>query len=248
MPSPFYNTSGAVGLRKLLGTSKVHDIGVGFQALGDDIEELLALGIYNEVKHTANCTASAGEFLLMEAAGAVKVLLPVGSRNIMVGLHNTGSANVKIEPQAGEIYSAGGEERASVELAPSNYLFLLSVPARGWFVFAGEAVKSGVVRQERGTALSYQSWGLVSEAGTIEGGTADFTVSKIGTGEYEIKWTKEKGSALYAPNAQQLGAVGPALVSNVTTKGFKVRTSSLNASSEFVLTNHPFSFVALASS
>lgn len=38
MPSPFYNTEGRFGWRKLLGTSKVHDIGVGINALGTDIE------------------------------------------------------------------------------------------------------------------------------------------------------------------------------------------------------------------
>jgi hypothetical protein len=41
MPSPFYNTEGRLGLRKLEGISKVHDIGTGFQALGKDIESYL---------------------------------------------------------------------------------------------------------------------------------------------------------------------------------------------------------------
>jgi hypothetical protein len=41
MPSPFYNTEGRFGWRKLLGTSKVHDIGTGIDALGTDIEASL---------------------------------------------------------------------------------------------------------------------------------------------------------------------------------------------------------------
>jgi hypothetical protein len=41
VPSPFYNTEGLLGLRKLTGESNVHDIGIGFDALGTDLEAYL---------------------------------------------------------------------------------------------------------------------------------------------------------------------------------------------------------------
>ena len=44
MPSPFYNESTHYKLKMLKGDSKVHDIGTGFQALGEGVDAALYKG------------------------------------------------------------------------------------------------------------------------------------------------------------------------------------------------------------
>jgi hypothetical protein len=62
----------------------------------------------------------------------------------------------------------------------------------------GPKLGSGTVRQETGTTQSFLSWGLINESGSIETGTGDYTITRVATGEYELKWSKAKSSALYS--------------------------------------------------
>lgn len=104
-----------------------------------------------------------------------------------------------------------------------------------------------------GATLGVVSWGAISEAGAIDAGSGDFTVSKISTGLYEIKWTKAKASANYAVLATVGGTpavtyVGyAATVGTRTTTDLKIATVVLSGAS-FVGANAPFSFVVLAAS
>lgn len=86
--------------------------------------------------------------------------------------------------------------------------------------------------------------GRVTEAGAIDAaGSGDWTVAKIGTGEYEVKWTTERGAASYAVVATPFtnSVIALVFVVETTAKVFKVRTFS----SAGVQKDMPFSFIAV---
>jgi hypothetical protein len=87
------------------------------------------------------------------------------------------------------------------------------------------------------------SRGRVTAAGGIDAaGSGDWTVAKINTGEYEVKWNAERSSAIYAVVATSFTSVviGLVDVSETTAKAFKVRTFT----SAGAQPNMAFSFVA----
>lgn len=88
----------------------------------------------------------------------------------------------------------------------------------------------------------YVSWGLIAEAGTITTGSGNFTAAKIGTGEYEIKWTAEKEHAGYAVVAMCSNSTS----AHVLTLKERTKTLfKLLAWNETVRANTEFMFVVI---
>ena|ERR1700683_4195495 len=107
---------------------------------------------------------------------------------------------------------------------------------------------SGTVRQETATTQSFLSWGEIGETGTIEAGSGDFSVTKTGTGEYEVTWTKAKSSANYAVLVVTRLLVGLAEVSGQTPAKFNIKTGQVAEPGQVNLKNLAFSLIAVAAS
>jgi hypothetical protein len=89
------------------------------------------------------------------------------------------------------------------------------------------------------------SWGRISSEGAIEAGSGDFTVTKAGTGLYEVKWSKAKSSGNYAVVVTPYNAFGYlAVADSITVNGFTVGAFLLTNSAE--ARSIPFSFVVLS--
>jgi len=104
----------------------------------------------------------------------------------------------------------------------------------------------GTIRQEGEPPQAFVSWGQISEAGVIEASSGDFTIAKITTGEYEIKWTKEKTSLNYACVVTPWGGTLPA-VGAVTAPAKKTLTIH-PVEKTGVAINAPFTFIVIAAS
>lgn len=95
MPSPFYNTSKNFLLRMLKGESKVHDIGAGFQSLGEDVDKTLTeMGeksvkgralVETENKYSAQVSATSGIPSASRAAFvSIETKVPANSENVRI--------------------------------------------------------------------------------------------------------------------------------------------------------------------
>lgn len=107
---------------------------------------------------------------------------------------------------------------------------------------------NSVVAVESGATKSFLSWGVVSASGAVEAGTGDYTVAKLGSGEYEVKWTVAKTSAHYAVNATASGGIGTAvavLIPAVRSKGTVGFVLQFLSPAE-ALKSTEFHFIALA--
>jgi hypothetical protein len=99
------------------------------------------------------------------------------------------------------------------------------------------------VRQGTGATQGFLSWGQVNAEGNIVNGSADFTPSKTGTGEYLITWNTAK-SWPYSVVVTPLVGTYLARTSNMENKSFAVTLSN----SSFALTNGAFCFIVVAAS
>jgi hypothetical protein len=88
------------------------------------------------------------------------------------------------------------------------------------------------------------AWGAISEAGAIEAGTTNFTVSKIATGNYELKWKPELTSAAYGVIAMAQNATARTSMSGVS-KTAKAVDILFNHHETNAAENAPFAFVML---
>jgi hypothetical protein len=137
MPSPFYNTEGPVGLRKLEGASKVHDIGIGFEALGSDVEGFMVAQALAE--RSESLTAKPGELVLMTAASKT-VTLPSPKLNTTVGVFSAAGGTIVKRgpfPLGCRIYGGAISGAETIELA-TNQCAILRGDENNWRIIAGE--------------------------------------------------------------------------------------------------------------
>jgi hypothetical protein len=100
------------------------------------------------------------------------------------------------------------------------------------------------VQVQSGSPRPFLSWGNVDVTGTVKGGSGDFTVSKVGTGKYEIVWAKEKGSLTYALVASAISLGGPKMVACFLSGVFNADIEISNSAGTLV--DSAFTFTAIA--
>lgn len=135
MPSPFYNLSARLKLRMLTGASSVHDIGVGFQSLGADIDAVLAKSTSLFRQMTVSGAANSGDFVV--GLGTINITSPAAVANNAFTVFAGSGAVVTVTAASGLIFGDFEGGVASVKLTQFQHVTLQS-DGTNWVIMAGE--------------------------------------------------------------------------------------------------------------
>jgi hypothetical protein len=205
VPSPFYEISKRFGLRRLLGTSNVHDVGTGFQALGADIDNInhghqdfLQAGVVGEADwtFTANIVSGTGELgSTGTTGGKVWVPDPVLSGALM----RTVTPLAKLEKiKPGSLPSNGKYMSVAFELAPAA--------ENGWDNAVTVTAHSGTEKSTEAEAIAAPP---ATTAGKVQ---VRRVIIKNTAGVYSIVAAQED------IRSRAVGGVGPWEFPSVTAK------------------------------
>jgi hypothetical protein len=154
------------------------------------LAEIESLKHINE--HITSFTAISGELVKCMTSG-ITVTSPPTVNGATFGVLASGH-EVHVKPASGNILGAAAFGVAELTLSGYQQIILQS-DGTNWYVISSAQLG---VQQEPNTLTSVMSWGLVTENGTVLGGTGDYTVEKVTTGEYKVKWTTPKPFANYS--------------------------------------------------
>lgn len=225
------------------------------QVKAERIAKLMGENWLTVKSYSAAATLKTGELAIQNKNGETFTLPSVATSNQIIGIYtSSGIASCKVTTSGGALIYGDFVNGAATLTLTTNQHVTLQSNGSSWQIVAGEpenkaTVKgdrlgTGTVRQETGTAQSFMSWGNIAATAAISGGTGDYTAAKIGTGEYEIKWTTPKVSASYAVVAQVLESEAVPITLPPTTSGFTVRTKVIGGA----LTNLAWCFTVAATS
>jgi hypothetical protein len=210
-----------------------------------EIEEVVGIVMpriwLNQVAHSGSVTAEAGELITTGTPGAT-ITLQTSPHNSLIAVTNgsEGAAITVKTEGAAKIYGLGVNGATSIKLAYLQGVVFIMQANGNWLTVAGEPSAGRAVRTSSATMPAiFASWGAISAAAVVENGTGDFTVVKLSTGQYEVKWTIAK-TAIYAVT---VSCPGNAVVYGVTTGHFLVITELAGKAEDST-----FSFIAMTPS
>lgn len=131
MPSPFYELSQRFRLRRLLGTSKVHDIGTGFQALGEDLDNInqghqdfMQAGVAGSTSWSFTAAINSGTGALASTGEVAESIAWLPDPVLSGALMRTVTAKAAIASKAlatGALPASGKYAVIAFELAPTTW-------------------------------------------------------------------------------------------------------------------------------
>jgi hypothetical protein len=226
--------------KNLDSTTNIKEEGITEASLSAALKTKLAgtvFGLTVKESTEASVTGANGEFIIFLGAGGPYTLtLPTPTAGRTLGCSNflnTGKVIVSAVANGGKIIgdfveeSGGGAK--TVELTLHQHL-LLTANGTAWFIQAGEPAGG-------------KSWGRINgTTGAVEEGSKDFTAAKLGTGEYELKWTIERPTTIYALVITTIGGAPTGFVFSTSKTTAVIKTTNFSS----VSTNATFNFICLA--
>ena len=188
------------------------EVGTGNIEAGTVTEAMLVTAVQEKLggtifglTHKASAISAAianGELLELTGAGTTGTL-PAATKNRVCGIY-AAAAGVKLKTTAGVITGDFITGQATIGLELGQHV-VVEAEGTNWRIIAGEPKEGRAVRTTAAGEPAIASWGFISQTGSIEAGSGDYTVSKPSTGHYKITWKTAKGSSNYAVVATAAG-------------------------------------------
>jgi hypothetical protein len=125
----------------LKGESKVHDIGTGFQSLGEDIDAVLTKYLLRVVEHTASAEAKSGELFMANGEAESTVTAPVAwATDVTWGVWNHTNFPVKVKSTVGIFNGDFVNTKTEITLAPLQHVIFTGGAGveKLWLLIDGE--------------------------------------------------------------------------------------------------------------